>query len=47
MEKVQGELNFGAGENWLCVMFSNQGSTPSPAKRKRGEGLALKRAINI
>ena len=47
MENVQGELNFGEGENWLRVTFSNQGSTPSPAERKMGEGLALKKAINI
>ena len=47
MEKAQDELNFGEGENWLCVMFSSQGPTSLPCGEKEGEGLALERAINI
>ena len=50
MEKVQVELNFGEGENWKidCVLCSvTRVRPPSPAERKRGEGLALERAINI
>ena len=42
MEKAQDELNFGEGENWLCVMFSSQGPTSLPCGEKEGGGVGIR-----